>query len=97
MDRGTPTNDSGSTSILGNALLNFMSLLLILRQFLTTSTLFLRWYDSMAPFLTLAFETNITLARGTNDYANPDQCHVVAVTEWETHGKHWSEYDGLNC
>lgn len=58
------TNKSGSTSICGEALLNFISCFVTVRQFLTGSICFLRLYESMTPDSTLALDTKRTLEVG---------------------------------
>lgn len=60
------TNNSGSTSISGIALLNFISCFVTVRQFFTISICFLRLYDLTVPFSAAALEVNITLDCGTN-------------------------------
>lgn len=56
---------SGSTSILGIALLNFMSRFLTLRQFLTGSIRFRRLYFAIMPLSTEILETNVMEVCGT--------------------------------
>jgi hypothetical protein len=62
------TNSSGSTSISGMALLNFMSCFVTVRQFFTISIRFFRLYDATEPLSNPALETNITLDCGSNGW-----------------------------
>lgn len=72
-----PTYVSGSTSILGMALLNFMSRFLTLRQFLTGSTRFRRLYFAIAPLSTEILETNVMDVCGTKAYSLVSQLKII--------------------
>jgi hypothetical protein len=60
---------SGSTFIFGIESLNFMSFLVMLRQFETASMRLRRLYDLILPESKEALDTKVTLVEGTSGYS----------------------------